>query len=85
MNFSNACLGKLVCGACERELPDSSYSVEQRGLRESSRRCEECVAAGTQLVLMKKGRTRSEGDDCVQSARCRYHLMISSQPFENAA
>jgi len=64
MNFSNACLGKLVCGACERELPDDSYSGEQRGLRESSRRCEECVASENQLVLMKKGRTRSEDDDC---------------------
>ena len=53
-----------ICGACERELPDDSYSEEQRGLRQSSRRCEECVAAGNQLVLMKKGRTRSEDDDC---------------------
>ena len=53
-----------ICGACERELPDGSYSEEQRGLRQSSRRCEECVAAGNQLVLMKKGRTRSEDDDC---------------------
>ena len=64
MNFSNACLGKLVCGACERELPDDSYSGEQRVLRQSIRRCEECVAAGNELVLMKKGRTRSEDDDC---------------------
>ncbi|EJK48881.1 hypothetical protein THAOC_32285 [Thalassiosira oceanica] len=53
-----------ICGACVRELPDDSYSVEQRGLRQSIRRCEECVAAGNQLVLMKKGRTRSEADDC---------------------
>ncbi|EJK60475.1 hypothetical protein THAOC_19167 [Thalassiosira oceanica] len=53
-----------ICGACVRELPDGSYSAEQRGLRQSSRRCEECVAAGNQLVLMKKGRTRSEADDC---------------------
>ena len=53
-----------ICGACERELPDDSYSEKQRGLRQSSRRCEECVAAGKQLVLMKKGRTRSEDDDC---------------------
>ena len=53
-----------ICGACERELPDGSYSGEQRGLRQSSRRCEECVAVGNQLVLMKKGRTRSEDDDC---------------------
>ena len=52
------------CGACERELPDGSYSEEQLGLRQSSRRCEECVAAGNQLVLMKKGRNRSEEDDC---------------------
>ena len=53
-----------ICGACERELPDDSYSEEQRGRRQSSRLCQECVAAGNQLVLMKKGRTRSEGDDC---------------------
>ncbi|EJK75330.1 hypothetical protein THAOC_02950 [Thalassiosira oceanica] len=53
-----------ICGACELELPDGSYSVEQRGLRQSIRRCEECVVAGNQLVLMKKGRTRPEGDDC---------------------
>ncbi|EJK47874.1 hypothetical protein THAOC_33376 [Thalassiosira oceanica] len=53
-----------ICGACVRELPDGSYSEEQRGLRQSIRRCEECVAAGNQLVLMKKGRTRSEADDC---------------------
>ncbi|EJK44330.1 hypothetical protein THAOC_37138, partial [Thalassiosira oceanica] len=62
--ISEACLKSLVCGACERELPEGSYSVEQRRLRQSIRRCEECVAAGNQLVLMKKGRTRSEGDDC---------------------
>ncbi|EJK66853.1 hypothetical protein THAOC_12181 [Thalassiosira oceanica] len=53
-----------ICGACVRELPDGSYSVEQRGRRQSIRRCEECVNAGNQLVLMKKGRTRSEEDDC---------------------
>ena len=53
-----------ICGACERELPDDSYSEEQQGLRQSIRRCEECVAAGSQLVLMKKGRKRSEEDDC---------------------
>ena len=53
-----------ICGACERELPDGSYIEEQRGMRQSSRRCEECVATGKQLVLMKKGRTRSEDDDC---------------------
>ncbi|EJK47335.1 hypothetical protein THAOC_33951 [Thalassiosira oceanica] len=53
-----------ICGACVRELPDGSYSEEQRRLRQSIRRCEECVVAGKQLVLMKKGRTRSEGDDC---------------------
>ena len=27
-------------------------------------RCEECVTVGNQLVLMKKGRARSEGDEC---------------------
>ena len=53
-----------ICGACERELPDDSYSGEQRARRQSIRRCEECVAAGNRLVLMKKGRTRSEEDDC---------------------
>jgi len=41
-----------ICGACERELlPDISYSVEQRGLRQSSQQCtKECVAAGNQLA-----------------------------------
>ena len=53
-----------ICGACERELLDGSYSDEQRGQRQSSRRCEECIAAGNELVLMKKGRKRSEEDDC---------------------
>ncbi|EJK72957.1 hypothetical protein THAOC_05459, partial [Thalassiosira oceanica] len=53
-----------ICGACVRELPDGSYSEEQRARRQSIRRCEECVAAGNQLVLMKKGRTRPEEDDC---------------------
>ena len=53
-----------ICGACERELPDGSYSGEQRGRRQSIRRCEECVTAGKELVLVKKGRTRSEEDDC---------------------
>ena len=53
-----------ICGACVRELADDSYNEEQRALRQSSRRCEECVAAGNQLVLMKKGRARSEEDDC---------------------
>ena len=53
-----------ICGACERELPDGSYRDEQRVRRQSSRRCEECVATGKQLVLMKKGRTRSEDNDC---------------------
>ena len=54
----------IICGACERELPDDSYSRVQRELRQGIRRCEECVAAGNQLVLMRKGRTRSETDDC---------------------
>ncbi|EJK48310.1 hypothetical protein THAOC_32905 [Thalassiosira oceanica] len=64
MKISGACLRSLVCGACERELPEGSYSEEQRARRQSIRRCEECVASGNQLVLMKKGRTRSEADDC---------------------
>ena len=54
----------MICGACERELPEGAYSEEQRGRRQSIRRCEECVAAGNQLVLMKKGRARSEEDEC---------------------
>ena len=54
----------MICGACERELPEGSYSEEQRGLRQSSRRCEECIGAGMQLVLMRKGRARSEEDEC---------------------
>ena len=53
-----------ICGACQRALPDESYSEEQRGRRQSIRRCQECVAAGNQLVLMKKGRERSEADYC---------------------
>ena len=53
-----------ICGACERELPEDSYNGEQRENRQSTRRCEECVTAGNELVLMKKGRTRSEEDDC---------------------
>ena len=55
---------KMICGACERDLPDGSYSAEQRRLRQSVRRCEECVAAGNELVLMTKGRARSEEDEC---------------------
>ena len=54
----------LICGACERGLPDGSYSEGQRGKRQGIRRCEECVATGNQLVLMRKGRARSEEDDC---------------------
>ena len=33
-------------------------------MRQSIRRCEECVAAGKQLVLMKKGCKKSEEDNC---------------------
>ena len=54
----------LICGACVRELPEGAYSEEQRVRRQSCRRCEECVVSGNQLVLMKKGRKRSEADDC---------------------
>ena len=61
---SAAALATMICGACERELPDGSYSVDQRARRQSSRRCEGCVAAGNELVLMKKGLTRSEAEDC---------------------
>ena len=53
-----------ICGACERTLPEDSYSEVQRGRRQSIRRCEECVAGDNQLVLMKKGRARTEEDDC---------------------
>ena len=53
-----------ICGACERERPEGAYSQEQRGRRQSIRRCEECVAAGNQLVLMKRGRKRPEEDIC---------------------
>jgi len=53
-----------ICGACERERPDGAYSEDQRERRQSIRRCEECEAAGNQLVLMKKGRVRAEEDDC---------------------
>ena len=53
-----------ICGACERGRSDGAYSEEQRGRRQSVRRCEECVVAGNQLALMKRGRTRSEEDDC---------------------
>ena len=54
----------MICGACERELPEGAYSEEQRERRQSTRRCQECVEAGKPLVLMKKGRMRSEEDDC---------------------
>ena len=54
----------MICGACERDLPDGSYSEEQRDRRQSIRRCEECIAAGNELVLMKKGRERTEEDEC---------------------
>ena len=54
-----------ICWACERDRPDGAYCEEQRGRRQSSRRCEECVAVGNHLVLMKKGRMRlEEEDDC---------------------
>ena len=39
-------------------------TARKSGLRQSIRRCQECVAAGNQLVLMKKGRKRSEEDEC---------------------
>ncbi|EJK43869.1 hypothetical protein THAOC_37644 [Thalassiosira oceanica] len=53
-----------ICGACERQLPDDAFSVEQRGLRQRIRRCIACVAAGNELVLMKRGTTRDEDDVC---------------------
>ena len=54
----------VICGACERTLPEGAFSVEQRRRRKSIRRCQECVTAGNQLVLMRKGRKRSEEDEC---------------------
>ena len=53
-----------ICGACGRDLPEGSYSEEQRRLRQSVRRCAGCVAGGNQLVLLKKGRVKSEDDEC---------------------
>ena len=53
-----------VCGACERTLLEGAYRRKQRGRRQSIRRCEECVAEGHKLVLMKKGRERPEADEC---------------------
>ena len=71
-----------ICGACERELPDDSYSEEQRDRRQSIRRCEDCVAAGKQLVLMKaKGRRRTNA----RSATCRCHSMKGNQCLDRAA
>ena len=64
------------CGACERELPDDSYSEEQRRLRQSIRRCNECVAANNELVLMKRGRTRAEEDTC---ALCQLPLPVAAK------
>ena len=52
------------CGACERELPKDCYSDEQWTMSGSTRRCEECVAKGGQLVLMKKGIVRPDCDNC---------------------
>ena len=52
----------MICGACERALPEGAYCGEQRGLRQNIRRCNECV--GNQLVLMKRGRARPEEDEC---------------------
>ena len=54
----------MICGACESELPDDSYGEEQRDRRQSIRRCEGCVASGRQLVLMTKGRERTEENEC---------------------
>ncbi|EJK62845.1 hypothetical protein THAOC_16527 [Thalassiosira oceanica] len=62
--FKFASASTRTCGACEHELPEGAYSREQWARRQSIRRCDECVAAGNQLVLMKKGRSRSEEDDC---------------------
>ena len=64
MPLQGLAAAKMICGACERDLPDGSYSEEQRRLRQSIRRCEECIAAGNELVLMKKGRERTEEDEC---------------------
>mmetsp|Transcript_15521 Transcript_15521/g.35725 ORF Transcript_15521/g.35725 Transcript_15521/m.35725 type:complete len:277 (-) Transcript_15521:136-966(-) len=53
-----------ICGACQQSLPDGAYCEAQRGLRQSNRRCEECVAACNPLKVMKHGRTRPMSDDC---------------------
>ena len=61
---ANDRIALTICGACERTRPKDSFNAEQRGLRQSSRRCEECVASGNQLVLMRKGLERAEEDEC---------------------
>jgi len=53
-----------ICGACVRQLRDDAFSVEQRGLRPSIRRCKDCVVARNELVLMTRGATRDEEDVC---------------------
>ncbi|EJK62967.1 hypothetical protein THAOC_16402 [Thalassiosira oceanica] len=63
-NFASASASTRICGACEQEKTEGAYSREQWARKQSIRRCDECVDAGNQLVLMKKGRTRSEEDDC---------------------
>ncbi|EJK43989.1 hypothetical protein THAOC_37514, partial [Thalassiosira oceanica] len=36
-------IGVKTCGACSRMLPDDVYSEKQRGMRQSSRRCEALI------------------------------------------
>ena len=53
-----------ICGACMQELSDDEFSAEQQLRRQSTRRCMKCVAAGNELVLMKRGRVRAKEDEC---------------------
>jgi len=65
-----------ICGACERQLPDDAFSEEQRGLRRSIRRCQDCIAAGNELVLMTRGTARDEDEVC---SVCQLPLPISME------
>jgi len=64
------------CGACERLLPDDAFDEEQRRRRQSIRRCQDCIAAGNELVLMKRGTARDEEDFC---SVCQLPLPIAME------